>query len=44
MELEKASYFDYIFVNDRLEDTVKSVLRAIYNEIERWKAVQRHEY
>ncbi len=44
MELEKASYFDYIFVNDKLEDTVKAVLRAIFNEIEKWKAIQKHEY
>ncbi|CUT00084.1 guanylate kinase [Candidatus Kryptobacter tengchongensis] len=44
MELEKAIYFDYIFVNDKLEDTVKSVERAIFNEIEKWKAIQKHEY
>ncbi len=44
MELEKAKYFDYIFVNDDLEDTIKSVERAISNEIEKWKAIQRHEY
>jgi len=44
MELEKAIYFDYIFVNDKLEDTVKSVERAIFNEVEKWKAIQKHEY
>lgn len=44
MELEKSSYFDYIFVNDKLEDTVKAVLRAVFNEIEKWKAIQKHEY
>jgi len=44
MELEKAGYFDYIFVNDNLDDTVKSVTRAIFNEIEKWKALQKHEY
>ncbi|MEN3038856.1 MAG: guanylate kinase [Candidatus Kryptonium sp.] len=44
MELEKAVYFDYIFVNDKLEDTIKSVERAIFNEIEKWKAIQKHEY
>jgi guanylate kinase len=44
MELEKASYFDYIFVNDKLEDTVRAVLRAVFNEIEKWKAIQKHEY
>ncbi|MCS7229982.1 MAG: guanylate kinase [Candidatus Kryptonium sp.] len=44
MELEKAIYFDYIFVNDKLEDTIKSVERAIFNEIEKWKAIQKHEY
>ncbi len=44
MELEKASYFDYIFVNDKLDDTVKAVLRAVFNEIEKWKAITKHEY
>ncbi|MFN3135390.1 MAG: guanylate kinase [Candidatus Kryptonium sp.] len=44
MELEKAKYFDYIFVNDNLEDTIKSVTRAIFDEIEKWKAIQKHEY
>ncbi len=44
MELEKAKYFDYIFINDKLEDTIKSVKRAIFNEIEKWKSLQRHEY
>lgn len=44
MELEKAKYFDYIFVNDKLEDTVKFVERAIFNEIEKWKAIKKHEY
>lgn len=44
MELGKAEYFDYIFVNDKLEDTVKAVARAVFNEIEKWKALQRHEY
>ncbi|CUS93282.1 Guanylate kinase [Candidatus Kryptonium thompsonii] len=44
MELEKAKYFDYIFINDNLESTVKSVVRAIFDEIEKWKAIQKHEY
>ena len=44
MELEKAKYFDYIFINDNLESTVKSVGRAIFDEIEKWKAIQKHEY
>ncbi len=44
MELGKAEFFDYIFVNDKLEDTVNAVVRVVFNEIEKWKAMQKHEY
>ncbi len=44
MELGKAEFFDYIFTNDKLEDTVNAVVRVVFNEIEKWKALQRHEY
>lgn len=44
LELEKAKYFDYIFINDKLEDTIKSVERAIFNEIKKWEATRKHEY
>lgn len=44
MELGKAEFFDYIFVNDKLEDTVNAVARVVFNEIEKWKAMQKHEY
>jgi guanylate kinase len=44
MELEKAKYFDYILVNDKLEETVESAIRVVFNEIEKWKALQIHNY
>jgi guanylate kinase len=44
MELGKAEFFDYIIVNDKLENTVNAVLRVVFNEIEKWKAMQKNEY